>query len=171
MQTLHSSLSCMDLPEESGPVTDADSMFEALLAGCDGKGRYFADPRLVRVLFWWQPTWPTPTLIASWLDELIVRELIEVRPDGICTYSGEPFWVLYVRNRQRYTRFKRRAPIPAALRAAVYERDGHKCVRCGATEDLALDHVYPWSKGGEDTFDNLQTMCRPCNTRKGAKVE
>lgn len=63
-----------------------------------------------------------------------------------------------------------RTPIPAEQRARIYERDGHRCLECGATYDLTLDHIYPWSLGGRDTDDNLRTLCRPCNSRKGAKV-
>lgn len=63
-----------------------------------------------------------------------------------------------------------RRPIPAALRAKVYDRDGRACVQCGATQDLALDHIYPHSLGGEDTYDNLRTLCRSCNSRKGGRV-
>lgn len=63
-----------------------------------------------------------------------------------------------------------RARIPGALREAVYERDGFACLHCGTTERLSLDHIHPWSLGGEDTLDNLQTLCRPCNSSKGARV-
>lgn len=63
-----------------------------------------------------------------------------------------------------------RPPIPIELRRAVYERDGFHCVQCGADRPLSLDHIYPWSLGGEDTFDNLQTLCLPCNSRKGARA-
>lgn len=64
-----------------------------------------------------------------------------------------------------------RAAIPADLRAAVFERDGYSCVRCGATNDLTLDHIYPWSLGGPDTEDNLRVLCRPCNSSKGDRVQ
>lgn len=63
-----------------------------------------------------------------------------------------------------------RQPLPKWLRAAVMERDGYRCVRCGATKPLAIDRVFPWSRGGEDTLDNLQVLCKPCNSSKGAKV-
>lgn len=63
-----------------------------------------------------------------------------------------------------------RGYISPRLRRAVHDRDGWICVDCGDTEDLTLDHIHPWSKGGDDTFDNLRTLCRSCNSRKGARV-
>lgn len=66
---------------------------------------------------------------------------------------------------------KGRPAIPRQLRQAVYERDGYACLHCGATERLPLDHIYPYSKGGRDTLENLQTLCKPCNSRKGARVD
>lgn len=66
--------------------------------------------------------------------------------------------------------FPRRPKIPADVRAAVYARDGHRCVLCGTGDDLSLDHLVPWARGGSDAPANLQTMCRPCNSRKGARV-
>lgn len=63
-----------------------------------------------------------------------------------------------------------RRHIADSLRFAVYERDGFACLHCGTNTSLSLDHIYPHSLGGEDTFDNLQTLCRPCNSRKGVKV-
>jgi len=76
-----------------------------------------------------------------------------------------PFKPLY-----RFRPVYRRDPIPAHLRDAVMERDGHACVLCGATEDLTLDHIRPWSLGGPDTYSNLRVLCRSCNSSKGARV-
>lgn len=64
----------------------------------------------------------------------------------------------------------RRRKIPDAIRFSVYERDGYACLHCGTPERLSLDHIHPFSLGGEDTIDNLQTLCRSCNSRKGARV-
>lgn len=52
----------------------------------------------------------------------------------------------------------------------VWDRDGWRCVDCGTNENLTVDHKIPVSKGGTNDFDNLQTMCLPCNIRKGATV-
>lgn len=65
---------------------------------------------------------------------------------------------------------KVRPAIPTSLRTQVYARDGYRCISCGVDRPLSLDHVYPYSLGGEDTLENLQTLCRSCNSRKGARV-
>lgn len=57
----------------------------------------------------------------------------------------------------------------AGSRKAVYDRDGWRCLKCGACKQLTLDHVLPKSKGGSNAFDNLQTLCKPCNEQKGAE--
>lgn len=43
---------------------------------------------------------------------------------------------------------------------------GANCVRCGATENLCLDHIIPVSAGGKSSFSNAQTLCQPCNIWK-----
>jgi len=40
------------------------------------------------------------------------------------------------------------------------------CHACGA-EVLGIDHIVAMANGGANTPDNLQTMCPPCNAKKG----
>lgn len=61
----------------------------------------------------------------------------------------------------------KKKPIPAKLRWAVFKRDGYRCVKCGCEEDLAADHIHSELRGGQATLENLQTLCRRCNARKG----
>lgn len=63
-----------------------------------------------------------------------------------------------------------RHPIGPNARAQVYARDGLKCVTCGSTDALTVDHIVPHVLGGSDDIDNLQTLCQPCNSRKGART-
>lgn len=68
-----------------------------------------------------------------------------------------------------FERSKRR-DIPLPVRRLVMERDG-TCRHCGSDNHLCLDHIVPLSLGGEDTVENLQVLCRSCNSRKGARLE
>lgn len=61
--------------------------------------------------------------------------------------------------------------IPQNLRWSVFERDQFRCVTCGTHLQLRCDHIIPESKGGPLTLDNLQTLCAPCNSRKGNRHE
>lgn len=64
----------------------------------------------------------------------------------------------------------RRRVISGTTRANVLIRDGNKCLHCGSTQHLCMDHIHPVSKGGTNDEENLQTLCRSCNSKKGAKV-
>lgn len=55
-------------------------------------------------------------------------------------------------------------------RQNIFKRDGHKCLYCGATNDLTLDHVMPKSRGGNSSWTNLATACKKCNSIKGDKT-
>ena len=55
-------------------------------------------------------------------------------------------------------------------RAIVLMRDGAKCRLCGATPQsgstLHVDHIVPWSLGGQTVLENLQILCEQCNIGK-----
>ncbi|MBI4178854.1 HNH endonuclease [bacterium] len=59
------------------------------------------------------------------------------------------------------------------LRFRVMLRDSFCCRHCGSSPakrlgvELHVDHITPWSKGGETVLDNLQTLCSQCNLGKG----
>ena len=50
----------------------------------------------------------------------------------------------------------------------ILESYGSQCVYCGkaATEQ---EHIIPFSRGGENTQDNVVPACKKCNTAKGSK--
>lgn len=65
----------------------------------------------------------------------------------------------------------RRFPITPELRQLILERDNFACRYCGSKKPpFHLDHVYPVSKGGETSEDNLVTSCSDCNQKKHNKV-
>lgn len=58
------------------------------------------------------------------------------------------------------------------LRFLINRRDRFSCRACGrspATHPgviLHVDHIIPWSQGGETVLENLQTLCEVCNIGK-----
>ena len=73
-------------------------------------------------------------------------------------YKNEEIW-------QSISRVER-GKVTNKIRFMVYERDGHRCRKCGSTYNLEIDHIFPISKGGKTTLDNLQTLCHNCNVAK-----
>ncbi len=66
-----------------------------------------------------------------------------------------------------------RGKVSNKIRFAIYQRDGYRCKKCGAsnkTAFLEIDHIIPIAKGGKSTYDNLQTLCSDCNYEKGDQM-
>lgn len=49
------------------------------------------------------------------------------------------------------------------LRKKVFQRDGYKCVKCGFSKNLTVDHITPRHAGGTDELNNLRTLCALCH--------
>lgn len=73
-----------------------------------------------------------------------------------------------------------RAPRPSRsrtlsdkLRLKVFKRDSFTCVLCGRSPardigtSLHVDHIVPFSKGGDHSIGNLRTLCERCNLARG----
>lgn len=161
-------LAGMNLPEEGQPVYDADTMLVAYADGCDPRGQYYASAGLLGRLFWWEMT--PRAVVETWRDELVARGDLVIAPLALDIYTGNPVNIATLQNRRRFQRFQDRPAIPDAVRQFVYDRDGRRCLHCGTAAALSLDHIHPYSLGGSDHPSNLQTLCRPCNSKKGARV-
>ena len=67
---------------------------------------------------------------------------------------------------------QRRRLIPTPVKLEVWKRDGGKCVRCGATDELHFDHIIPYSRGGTSlSADNVQLLCARHNIAKKDNIE
>jgi hypothetical protein len=64
----------------------------------------------------------------------------------------------------------KRRKVSKTISAFVFARDNFNCVVCGDTENLTVDHIHPVSRGGSDDLENLQTLCKSCNSRKGNRI-
>ncbi len=66
--------------------------------------------------------------------------------------------------------------IPLSVRVKVLSKDNFRCIFCGkspATDigtKLHIDHIVPFSSGGTNTLENLQTLCEECNLGKSNRV-
>lgn len=65
---------------------------------------------------------------------------------------------------------KARREISTAVRIRVLRRGEFRCAICPATERLTIDHIVPVAHGGSNDETNLQVLCSPCNSRKGART-
>lgn len=101
-------------------------------------------------------------------------------------YCSESCQVRWNGRRQRDKRVKRMATgehDSDITLEKLYKRDGGKCYLCGVTCDWndginkdgtfvagqaypSIDHVFPLSKGGRHTWENVKLACRGCNSRK-----
>ena len=67
--------------------------------------------------------------------------------------------------------------IPLNIRVKVLSRDNFRCVFCGkspATDvgvKLHVDHIVPFSKGGTNSLDNLQSLCEQYNLGKSNSLD
>ena len=51
-------------------------------------------------------------------------------------------------------------------RLRILDRDGWRCVECGAASRLEVDHIEPLWEGGLEEDSNLQALCRTCHILK-----
>ncbi len=56
--------------------------------------------------------------------------------------------------------------ISDCVKATVWQRDNGQCVKCGANDYLEYDHIIPFSRGGANSENNIQLLCRKCNLSK-----
>ena len=86
---------------------------------------------------------------------------------GLCI-----IFLLDAESRPQHTQ-KERSPfrtIPTEVKNRVLARDGARCVMCGSSDGIHFDHIIPVVKGGDNTIDNIQILCKGCNLRKHDKI-
>ncbi|MDR0604475.1 MAG: HNH endonuclease [Bacteroidales bacterium] len=76
-------------------------------------------------------------------------------------------------NKKVLFKHKTKREISFRMRFTILMRDGFTCKTCGRSPlknlnvVLHVDHIIPWSKGGETIPENLETKCEKCNLGKG----
>lgn len=103
--------------------------------------------------------------VPSWRDHQFVNQresqsVIPAPPDGARTKPVHA----HAPTAEEYQ--YRGVNIQPRLRALVFARDGNRCLRCEATDDLTVDHIFPQNMGGTHALANLRTLCRSCNSAR-----
>jgi stress response protein SCP2 len=60
--------------------------------------------------------------------------------------------------------------ISQSVKNAVWLRCQGRCVQCASTQYLEFDHIIPFSKGGSNSENNIQILCRACNLAKSNQI-
>lgn len=111
---------------------------------------------------------------AKWRDQeqiaAYMREYTQKNRDRHNELSRK--WAKRNRDKRNHNQRMRRANGSgrrAKVRAAMIELYGDACLMCGTTESIEVDHIVPVSMGGLLVIENVQPLCRSCNSSKGAK--
>ncbi len=56
------------------------------------------------------------------------------------------------------------------LEEDIMQRDEYKCVQCGSSRRIEVDHRWPIAHGGESTMENMRVLCQDCNRKKSVNA-
>ena len=102
-------------------------------------------------------------LVDAWTERDAHRQVFKFRL--IAVESDEDF------SKPTSVDLPHRRIIPTSVKLKVWKRDGGRCVKCGADNELHFDHILPYSKGGTSlTAENVQLLCARHNLSKSAKI-
>jgi len=112
-------------------------------------------------------TYHAKNAVAWTLGEVVARFRGGHQNDGVQSYIESPS-IIAIRghgfNPHKHARV-------ALSNRTLFGRDRYLCAYCGRHfanfRDLSRDHIVPRSRGGENTWMNVVTACRDCNSRKG----
>jgi 5-methylcytosine-specific restriction endonuclease McrA len=100
----------------------------------------------------------------SWLKALeLFINYIKEDNDNNCTTEEKEIEII---DKNTNYKHKTKREISDRLRFTIIMRDGFTCKKCGKSPskelgvELHVDHIIPWSKGGETILENLETKCK-----------
>jgi hypothetical protein len=100
----------------------------------------------------------------------------QIIKEGFCRIFGHMCPVFFVAEPFTETKEGRRMTrnIDRATMFKVARRDNYRCQICGENvedDDIAFDHIIPFSRGGQTDVNNLRLTHSSCNGKKSDKIE
>lgn len=100
--------------------------------------------------------------------DLIVSRLRAESSDNLVSVADD---IKHLTKAPQRTDLPKRAS-DAVIRTRLYRQQHGECAGCDEQVELKfmdLDHIVARARGGQDVDDNLQLLCRECNTKKGSR--
>lgn len=117
-----------------------------------------------------------PIRIVSWQKAFLLwfqdKADIVVSHEAWANSASESFAIPAVLKMRAYIKPRTRQTVRLS-RDNIFLRDQHTCQYCCKkfpVKELTLDHVFPVSRGGGKTWENLTTACHKCNHKKGNRT-
>jgi len=115
-------------------------------------------------------TYHAKNAVAWTLGEIVAKYRGGLQNDGTMSYIETPSIIAIKGHGFNPARQGR----VALTNKTLFGRDRHICAYCGGhfplAGNLSRDHILPKSRGGTDTWMNVVTACKKCNTHKGSKT-
>lgn len=97
-------------------------------------------------------------------DRKKYREIVKNRKPGIFSFYAE---------RRRTLKMNAEGSHTLGEWQTLLAQYNYTCLSCGKMEpDIVLteDHIIPLSKGGSNNIENIQPLCKSCNSKKHTKI-
>jgi Holliday junction DNA helicase RuvB len=148
----------------SPPGTTPEDILKGIALGEIGGGEPLNRPRVVFLVNpegdCWRNTKEGPVPVPR-------EEVLELAGDNVVylplppegEYPAIPFG-----ERGSVPPSERDDPTPAAIREAVFQRDGYSCVLCRSRKNLRGHHLKSRAHGGETRVEGMCTLCLSCHS-------
>jgi hypothetical protein len=108
--------------------------------------------------------------VAWSMGDVVARFRGGVQRDGTESYIETPSIIAIRGHGFNPTKFAK----VALSNKTLFGRDRHVCAYCGDQFPnyhlLSRDHIVPKSRGGDNSWMNVVTACKDCNSKKGHKL-
>lgn len=111
--------------------------------------------------------------VISWQKGLTLLLLDKIQPvefweKPVMSAGGDYYYVPKTVMVKKYVKLSRRH---TPTKRNIFLRDSYACQYCGVDDaKMTIDHVFPKSRGGRDTWENLVAACVKCNNKKGNRT-